>query len=296
MAFFYNLLVTVAFVICALLFLLVYRQQGKRVHLWVAVMFALFVLDNLLLYMDELMPGFAVFAREHRSVYLIASNISGLLITFAYERIARYDRNEGPHPVVWPFWLVCAVLYIVLGVFGEQRWAEIATLIVRGTLPIVLIVLALRHGEGDYPEPVLGQRIIPALLVFQVLNFAEMALVSVGIQAIPGRFVTIEATSIACIVWGVWYCMRMMGEGAATPAAPMAGDAVASVSARYALTVREREILALLYEGCTNQEIAECLFISEGTVKTHVHNIFKKTDSGNRVQLLRLVADAEHRA
>ena len=41
-----------------------------------------------------------------------------------------------------------------------------------------------------------------------------------------------------------------------------------------ALTAREREVLALIGSGKTNKEIASALFVSEGTVKTHVNHVF----------------------
>ena len=49
-----------------------------------------------------------------------------------------------------------------------------------------------------------------------------------------------------------------------------------------ALTPREREVLELIGEDCSNQEIADRLFIEVGTVKNHVHNILKKLDVGSR--------------
>jgi two-component system NarL family response regulator len=42
------------------------------------------------------------------------------------------------------------------------------------------------------------------------------------------------------------------------------------------LSPREQEVLRCLVSGCTNKEIAEQLFISEKTVKTHLNNIFRK--------------------
>jgi DNA-binding NarL/FixJ family response regulator len=50
------------------------------------------------------------------------------------------------------------------------------------------------------------------------------------------------------------------------------------------LTVREVEILQLLAKGSTNAEIANTLFISEATVKTHISNTFTKLDLRDRVQ------------
>jgi predicted ATPase/DNA-binding CsgD family transcriptional regulator len=53
------------------------------------------------------------------------------------------------------------------------------------------------------------------------------------------------------------------------------------------LTEREQEILLLITQGMTNQEIAERLYLSLGTVKAHNHNIFSKLDVSNRTQALR---------
>lgn len=48
------------------------------------------------------------------------------------------------------------------------------------------------------------------------------------------------------------------------------------------LTPREQEVLELLAKGQTNHEISEALVIEVGTVKNHVHNIFRKLDIHER--------------
>jgi DNA-binding NarL/FixJ family response regulator len=48
------------------------------------------------------------------------------------------------------------------------------------------------------------------------------------------------------------------------------------------LTPRERDVLNLIGEGLTNQEIASRLVIEVGTVKNHVHSILRKLDVSNR--------------
>ena len=50
------------------------------------------------------------------------------------------------------------------------------------------------------------------------------------------------------------------------------------------LTAREVEVLQQIAVGKTNQEIADCLFISPNTVATHVRNILDKTDCSNRAE------------
>jgi DNA-binding NarL/FixJ family response regulator len=51
-----------------------------------------------------------------------------------------------------------------------------------------------------------------------------------------------------------------------------------------ALTSREKEVLCLVADGYTNQEIANKLIIECGTVKNHVHNILKKLEVNIRYE------------
>lgn len=79
------------------------------------------------------------------------------------------------------------------------------------------------------------------------------------------------------------------GGGAVDPAAPGSsatatpGDP-ASAAAVASLTDREVEVLALLAQGLSNDEIATQLFVGRATVKTHVSNVLMKLALRDRVQ------------
>lgn len=60
---------------------------------------------------------------------------------------------------------------------------------------------------------------------------------------------------------------------------------------QYDLSPRESEIVQLMLEGKTNNEIAETLFISLSTVKTHISHILKKTGTKTREELFFLLQD-----
>jgi DNA-binding CsgD family transcriptional regulator len=57
----------------------------------------------------------------------------------------------------------------------------------------------------------------------------------------------------------------------------------------YGITPRETEIIQEIYQGKTNREIAERLFVTVQTIKDHTHRIYQKTDVKSRSQLALLL-------
>lgn len=51
------------------------------------------------------------------------------------------------------------------------------------------------------------------------------------------------------------------------------------------MTAREREVALLAAKGLKNSEIAEKLFVTENTVRTHLHTAFQKLDIDRRAKL-----------
>jgi PAS domain S-box-containing protein len=71
------------------------------------------------------------------------------------------------------------------------------------------------------------------------------------------------------------------GDGHSDVAASRASR-VTHVATGNVLTIRQRQILQLAAGGCSTGEIADVLFLSPGTVKTHFQNIYKKLGVGDR--------------
>ena len=77
------------------------------------------------------------------------------------------------------------------------------------------------------------------------------------------------------------------------PPTPKASDQARYVAStlelysdKYKLTARERDVLRAIINGKDNQNIASEMHLALGTVKTHTHNIFKKTNTKTRQELL----------
>jgi DNA-binding CsgD family transcriptional regulator/tetratricopeptide (TPR) repeat protein len=57
----------------------------------------------------------------------------------------------------------------------------------------------------------------------------------------------------------------------------------------YGLTSKEKEVLGYIAKGMKNKQIAETMFVSDNTVKTHIKNIYLKLDVKNRVEATMLI-------
>ena len=55
---------------------------------------------------------------------------------------------------------------------------------------------------------------------------------------------------------------------------------------KYDLSKRELDVLMLMMEGLTNKEMAERLFVSSNTIKTHISNIYLKLNVSRRTQAI----------
>jgi DNA-binding CsgD family transcriptional regulator len=95
-----------------------------------------------------------------------------------------------------------------------------------------------------------------------------------------------DANRVSAVLEALGYCvLRELEEGDGPTRLRWAVNRLAR---RHKLTAREQEILERVLAGRNNEEISKDLAISRATVKWHMHNIFAKTNTGNRESLLRL--------
>ena len=73
-----------------------------------------------------------------------------------------------------------------------------------------------------------------------------------------------------------------------------AADAAAESHRALGLTRRELEILDLVREGLTNGEIATKLFVTPGTIRTHLENAFRKIGAHTRTEAITRLAEIGH--
>ncbi|MFN0279506.1 MAG: response regulator transcription factor [Pyrinomonadaceae bacterium] len=84
---------------------------------------------------------------------------------------------------------------------------------------------------------------------------------------------------------GIWAGLRLTRPKIIEISGPFELDG--STLQKFGISKREHEVLELLSQGLSNQEIAEKLFVSMSTVKTHVSNVLAKLDASRRTQAVR---------
>lgn len=116
-----------------------------------------------------------------------------------------------------------------------------------------------------------------AVLVF-VMKYLEYRLV---IRDLSVEFY-VGLVAVFFTVLGAWAGIRLTKKRAVIHAAPFQIDEKALE--RFGISKRELEVLQWMAEGLSNQQIADKLFVSLNTIKTHSSNLFQKLDAKNRTQ------------
>lgn len=123
----------------------------------------------------------------------------------------------------------------------------------------------------------------PAVRIIGLSTFSQQSMVEKMLENGALGYVLKNGTREE-LLEGIAACMRgekyLSGEIALAIQKNAAGRPV--------LTRREKEVLSLIAEGLTNNEVAEKLFISPATVDTHRKNLLSKFDARNTATLIRL--------
>jgi len=104
-----------------------------------------------------------------------------------------------------------------------------------------------------------------------------------GLVSKQAAFVTLVQCIRKVDSGGVWTNGDRLGSSGIEPL-PTSASA-APVKDNVPLSFREKQVVSLVSQGYRNKEIAERMFISEQTVKNHLHNIFDKLGISDRLEL-----------
>jgi NarL family two-component system response regulator LiaR len=174
-----------------------------------------------------------------------------------------------------------------LNLVGEAENGAEAVRLTRQLQPnVVLMDLKMPEMDGVAATREIRAR-HPDVRVIVLTSFAEDNMVQGALQAGATGYLlkNVSGAELAAAIRAA-HAGRMTLSSEATEA--LVHAATHPMVAADDLTEREREVLALMVDGLSNQEIAARLFLSLGTVKFHAGNIYSKLGVDSRVAAVTL--------
>ncbi len=174
-----------------------------------------------------------------------------------------------------------------LELVGEAENGAEAVRLTRQLQPdVVLMDLKMPEMDGVAATREIRSK-HPGVRVIVLTSFAEDNMVQGALQAGATGYLlkNVSGAELANAIHAA-HAGRMTLSSEATEA--LVHAAARPITPADDLTEREREVLALMVDGLSNQEIADRLFLSLGTVKFHAGNIYSKLGVDSRVAAVTL--------
>ncbi len=150
---------------------------------------------------------------------------------------------------------------------------------------VILMDLMMPGVDGITATREIHQK-YPQIKVIALTSFSEQNMVQGALQAGAAGYLQKNVTAIelaSAIRSAYTGRMTLSPEAAQVLAQSIAQPQIAGSG----LTERERDVLKCMVEGLNNNEIAERLVVSLGTVKFHISNIFQKLGVDSRVEAVK---------
>ncbi|MEU9335680.1 response regulator transcription factor [Streptomyces sp. NPDC048290] len=166
---------------------------------------------------------------------------------------------------------------------GQEALDRLAAMDVHGELPdVVLIDLMMPKVDGVEATARITRR-HPGVKVVVLTSFGELERVHAALASGASGYLLKDAEPGEVVA-----AIRAAASGEVfldpAVARQLTREIVSPPTGIGALTVRERDVLILVARGCSNQEIADQLVISERTARTHVSNVLHKLQLTSRTQ------------
>jgi DNA-binding NarL/FixJ family response regulator len=154
---------------------------------------------------------------------------------------------------------------------------------------VVLMDLKMPLMDGQEATRRIVQR-YPHCRVLMLTSFEQEPQILGALRAGAKGYLLKDGDELAQVIRSAYHGYVQMSPGVLEKVIgrrAIADDAVGEpdMGAFEALTAREQEVLRAIAQGSSNREIAEELFLSESTVRTHISNMVNRLGLGDRVEL-----------
>jgi DNA-binding CsgD family transcriptional regulator len=299
--FIYNILLIILYSFTSTFTLNLYLKNKQPIFLLLLLLMVIFICDNVIIYMTEFINSFAT---EYNQTFMTAPFLKTIIFiccNFTYLKIMAtigktklkkiqfillfliglwmigipFSQNSALK--VWLYYLPNQLYLIYLGFYALKLRAQHLSTLAKKYLRF-LGWLSIFFGLAILLED--------TFVIFNIDQYSDI------VFKINNRNLSEDIYSIILSIAIIYFCNRDFPLFTKTehPLITQEPDSKELILLKpfcntYQLTHREREVISLLLECKSNQDIANELFLSIGTVKTHIHNIFVKLDVKKRSEV-----------
>ncbi|MEA4896399.1 MAG: response regulator transcription factor [Oscillospiraceae bacterium] len=262
---------------------------------YLSFVFFLFILDNLVLYMNEFLP---IFSTSNKTVIHFFSNSIYLAICLSYRLVFIAYNERTISKKEGALWAVLLIGELTVTIFSSYPVGKILTIVILNGSAVSVFLSGMYRikKHGPFPVSQASPRMtfwfVTSGFLLELMNAVETVLHYRGYDLFEDRIISIELIGILFVSTAIAYIIRALSsrsylpEHADTTEEFDSPDYLEKFSEAYSLTQRERDIFGFIIRGYTNEQISKEACIAQGTVKSHTHNIYQKLDVSNRIQLL----------
>ena len=255
---------------------------------------------------EDVLAGFRyVDIPDGYGILLLAGGLVATAVACAVGAFAKRDAVTYLYRLA-----VLAMLFGCLGTPFMEQWLSLPGILVFGGYQVFLVALVVVCGDvsnyfdvpavkvigyalgAQYLGELLGSALAHGMTAFGPAQglLGVVGFVLTGIVILTNQFLFTEKDLVETHIGELVEREPDQGPEATALSADEEAALVAGVIAdAHGLSARERDVLPLLIKGRTIARIQEELFISQGTVSTHIRHIYQKTGVHNRQALLDLI-------
>ncbi len=298
--FIYNIALIIFFTIASTGFYVIYMKNRKKGFIFLSLLYLLLIIDNSIIYISEFSKSFELLYETSFILYVVIDLVYlGIILTTRAIVSELFDDKftirEKQICVAVP------IILLILNIFGSY---EIGEALIHFAFFAALSYIAFRfhrnisHNPNWFNKKMLKNHKIYlwVIIILNIIAILESGFYFFGdLSNLDQNSILFEYRSISFDVIKLFICIigvkSLHSSFENLFDKKSLDEKMNGFCIKYSLTSRQRDIIELIIDGYSNKEISNKLHITEGTVKTHIYNIFKKTDISNRNQIIKKVME-----
>lgn len=289
-----------------------YFNGKEKILLWIGIIFLAILIDDSVIFMSEMIQNFSDYYDKLFMIVPTHKTMIYLILSLGYLTIFKRLLNQKIKRLDYGILAFYVIFMLFIPAMNNCAWKIwlyfLPSQLYNAYLGITCILIQKKNPE-KYQDPFFAwcKKLFIVTVIMNICIIIEDTIVIFNFDTYSKYYINMNNRSITsdilyliyalfAAVYMIYYLKIQLKNNTIVTSVNnqiqnnFPSDVEDSIlflfCEEYHLTSREREILKVLLTDKTNQEISDDLFISLGTAKTHVHNIFQKTGVVKRIQLI----------